>query len=151
MYAKIVKFNISCLFLTCVRHNFKNCACFTRDHIWSLDADPGFPIIIFNISNNPAYSQVPCNRAAKRYCFKKISFLHVLHLHKWKKSYLHNSKALSKQKRLKVCWDAEFLIFYTNLNQLLAAKKGLKNEHPTKRLVLLILSGFYVHDYVFGT
>ena len=53
------------------------------------------------------------------------------------------SKALSKQEGPKICWDALFWILFLSFNQLPAAKKGFKKNHPYKRSAILILSGLY--------
>ena len=43
-------------------------------------------------------------------------------------------KALSKHEGPNVCWDARFLIFFLNFNQLPAAKKGFKKQASLQRL-----------------
>ena len=51
-----------------------------------------------------------------------------------------NTKALSKQERTKICWDARFFNrFFEFVSAVCCKKKDSKNEHPIKSLALLIL------------
>ena len=67
--------------------------------------------------------------------------LTLLLLIKSGKFFIPLGKPLPQQKVPNVCWAAHFLNFFFHLNQTPAAKKNLKNDHPTKRLAFHILSG----------